>query len=93
MSRTGKRGGGSLGGVQEWRMRMGKRSVGSNESMKNLMRRMENISNISRIGKKDGDKHFMIRMGKRGGHNRIMKRKSNWERMTKRDGGSWGRIL
>ena len=93
MSRTGKTYGGTMGGGKKWRMRMGKRIVGSNESMKNLMMRMENISNISRIWKKDGQKKFMIRMGKREGFNRIMKRESNWERMTKRDGGSWGRTL
>ena len=77
MMRMGKIDDGSMGSGQEWRKKMGKRSVGSIESMKNLMMRIENISNISRSGKKDGQNHFMIRMGERGRHNRIMKRKNN----------------
>ena len=102
MSRTGKRGVGSLtdgpgqmmrrgkiDGGQEWITRMGKRDGGSNESMTNFMVWIENIMNISRIGKKDGQKHFMIR---RGGHNTIMTRESNRDRMMKRD-SLWGRIL
>ena len=108
MSRTGKRGGGSLGGGPSQMMRMGKidsgsmgsgpelmmwmgkRGGGSNESMKNVMMRMRNIS---RFSGNDGKNQFILRLGKRGGHLRIMKRESNWERMMKRDGGSWGRIL
>ena len=87
MSRTGKRGAGSLAGGPSQMMRKGKIDSG-------LMGvgQEYDCENTSRIGGKDGLKQFMIRMVKRGGHNKIMKRESNQERMTNRD-GLWGRIL
>ena len=65
--------------------RTGKRDAGSLAGGSSQMK-------TSRIGREDGEKRFMIRMGKRKGHNKIMKRESNRQMMTKRD-GLWGRVL
>ena len=65
--------------------RTGKRDAGSLAGGSSQMK-------TSRIGREDGEKRFMIRMGKRKGQNKIIKMESNLERMTKRD-GLWGRVL
>ena len=63
MSRTGKRGAGSLAGGSSQMMRRSKIDSGS------MAGGQENdYENTFRIEKKDGQKRFMIRMGKRGGH-------------------------